>query len=180
MFDAAELELFIEEGASWAAARNGLLHREGRPLAPGVVARFSSFFPADTLARIRVVPVPAIPNPDFYRVLASRGTRIPLDFTFMSALTLVDTVLVSTKRADFNAERFERLLFHEAVHVMQYEVLGLSRFMREYVVGWASAGFSYEKIPIEIQAYALERRFAEDGEPFSVEREVSASAGLVP
>jgi hypothetical protein len=177
VFDAAELELFIEEGASWAAARNALLHREGRPLAPEVVARLSSFFPAETLARIRVVPVPAIPNPDFYRALRDQGARIPLDFTVMSALTLVDTVLVSTKRADFGAERFERLLFHEAVHVMQYEVLGLSRFMREYVVGWATAGFSYEKIPIEVQAYALERRFAEGAAPFSVEGEIARLFG---
>jgi hypothetical protein len=177
VFDTAELELFIEEGASWAAARNALLHQEGRPLAPGIAARFSRFLPSDTLARIRVVPVPAIPNPDFYRALTSRGTRIPLDFTVMSALTLVDTVLVSTRRADFGAARFERLLFHEAVHVMQYEVLGLSRFMREYVVGWASSGFSYERIPIEVQAYALERRFAEGAEPFSVEGEIARLFG---
>ena len=159
MFDTGQLEEFVARGATWAAARSALLHDTGWPLTSRAVERLAPYFHVSTLRRIRVVPVPSIPSPGFGAI---------------GGLTLADTVLVSTRRADLAELAFERLLFHEAVHVVQYGSLGVSRFLREYVVGWARSGFSYEAIPLERQAYALDARFAR-GEPcFSVEREVAA------
>ena len=67
-----------------------------------------------------------------------------------------------------------RLLVQELVHVVQYEKLGLADFAAKYVRGFLSGG-SYEAIPLEMNAYELEARFAAATmNPFSVEAEVQA------
>ena len=67
----------------------------------------------------------------------------------------------------------DRLLFHELVHVVQYEKLGLEGFASKYVRGFLSGG-SYDGIPLEMNAYELDARFAGAPEKvFSVADEVS-------
>jgi hypothetical protein len=90
------------------------------------------------------------------------------DFAEMAAVTFVDTVV--------SHEPFSnRLLFHELVHVVQYRKLGLAEFATKYVRGFLTGG-SYEAIPLEINAYELEGRFAvAPTNIFSVETEVQAS-----
>lgn len=87
------------------------------------------------------------------------------NFSLMAAITFVDTVVSQEAFTD-------RLLFHELVHVIQYEKLGLQQFAAKYVTGFLGGG-SYDGIPLEMNAYELEARFA--GAPakaFSVEDEV--------
>jgi hypothetical protein len=87
------------------------------------------------------------------------------DFAHMAAITFVDTVVSHEPFSD-------RLLFHELVHVVQYEKLGLEGFAATYVRGFLSGG-SYDGIPLQINAYELDARFAKTAdEPFSVEEEV--------
>ena len=50
------------------------------------------------------------------------------------------------------------MMFHELVHVVQYEKLGLEEFATKYVRGFLGGG-SYEAIPLEMNAYELEARF---------------------
>jgi hypothetical protein len=61
------------------------------------------------------------------------------------------------------------------VHIVQYAVLGVERFIPEYVYGWAKSGERYETIPLEVQAYELQARFS-SGYPtvFSIEDTVRA------
>lgn len=67
----------------------------------------------------------------------------------------------------------ERTLFHELVHV-QYAKLGLSAFAAKYVTGFLKGG-SYEAIPLEMNAYELDARFASAPlNSFLVETEVQA------
>jgi len=66
----------------------------------------------------------------------------------------------------------DRLLFHELVHVVQYEKLGVVEFASKYVKGFLSGG-SYEAIPLEMNAYELDARFAAaPAKGFSVASEV--------
>jgi hypothetical protein len=66
----------------------------------------------------------------------------------------------------------DRLLFHELVHVVQYEKLGLAGFAAKYVRGLLSGG-SYVAIPLEMNAYELDARFvAAPTKVFSVTDEV--------
>jgi len=173
MFTPADLKLFIEQGRKWAAQMHAELQPKGLVLAEPLTRLFSPFFGANTLARIRVVNHKEIPNPPFYSLLSARGIPIPIDFTQMAGITFVDTVLVSETKAQLSEGSLRSLLFHEAVHVVQYEHLGLDRFMHDYVMGWANNGFDYFAIPLERQAYALQKRF--DDSPsvtFSVHDEV--------
>jgi hypothetical protein len=108
-----------------------------------------------------------VDNPDFYPMLqALRFQNLP-DFQNMAAITFGDVVV---SHEPFTAT----LLFHEFVHVEQHRQLGIGRFAQDYVKGFLSGG-SYEAIPLEICAYALEGRFREaPHRAFSVEEEVSA------
>ena len=159
MFSPEDLDFFIVQGRAWATQMHAELHPNGHPLAAALIRRLSPFFTPNTLARIRVVFLKEIPNPPFYSVLATRGQQIPLDFRQMAGITFIDTILISAKEAPSSDAGMTSLLFHEAVHVVQYEHLGLDRFMRDYVTGWAANGFEYRNIPLERQAYSLQDRF---------------------
>ena len=66
------------------------------------------------------------------------------------------------------------LIFHECVHVAQYQILGVGEFIRRYVEGWAANGYEYASIPLEVDAYALQGRFeTSPNAPFSVESDVA-------
>src|ERR1700737_108808 len=129
------------------------------------------FFPEATLdaARVVVLAGDRVSNPPFYGELTKMGfeaASLP-DFAHMAAITFVDTVV--------SHEPFtNRLLFHELVHVVQYEKLGLTEFAAKYVRGFLSGG-CYEAIPLEMNAYELDARFAAaPTKIFPVEAEVLA------
>jgi len=85
-------------------------------------------------------------------------------------ITLIDTVLIGASIARAGP-RWNGLLFHELVHVAQFRALGTEGFAREYLGGWMAAGRRYSRIPLEVEAYTLQRRFAA-GEVFVVAREL--------
>jgi hypothetical protein len=89
----------------------------------------------------------------------------------MTAITFCDVVV---SHAPFS----NGLLFHELVHVEQYRQLGISRFSELYVRGFLNGG-SYEAIPLEVNAYALQGRFeANPAQGFSVAEEVEQLCAL--
>lgn len=119
-------------------------------------AAMQPFFPVSTLdsARVLVLIRDRVSNPPFYGALVQMGfepAALP-NFSLMAAITFVDTVVSHEPFTD-------RLLFHELVHVVQYEKLGLEGFANKYVRGFLSGG-SYEGIPLEMNAYKLDARFA--------------------
>jgi hypothetical protein len=127
------------------------------------------FFPASTLDSTRHVVLVGehVSNPAFYGELISMGfdsDSLP-NFQLMAAITFMDTMV---SRGPLT----ERVLFHELVHVIQYEKLGFAEFAAKYVRGFITGG-SYEAIPLEINASGLERRFAAaPAQAFSVASEV--------
>ena len=127
------------------------------------------FFPASVLDSTKLVVLSGqhVSNPPFYPKLKEMGfdlAAVP-DFSQMGAITFVDTVVSHEPFSD-------GLLFHELVHVVQYEKLGLNHFADKYVRGFLTGG-SYEAIPLEKNAYQLGARFeAKPTEAFSAEDEV--------
>lgn len=167
----ALLPFFVENGRNWVLSRRNELRDEGEPLASGDRDEVAAFFDAVLLDAIRVVRVDRIENPPFYAELEKAGITIPLDFTETAAITFNDTIVVAEPKIPA-AHRIS-LIFHECVHVVQYKVLGVERFMEEYVHGWARAGFSYGNIPLEQEAYRLQKEFDKRrGRFFSVEAAV--------
>jgi len=125
------------------------------------------FFPAAVLdsARLCVLHGTRVSNPSMYAMAKMMGIRNLPDFADMAAITFVD-VIVS------HEEFTDTLLFHELVHVVQYAQLGPKEFAARYVNGFIKGG-SYEGIPLEKNAYALEGRFSKNAtQVFSVDDEV--------
>ncbi|MEX2240792.1 MAG: hypothetical protein WD775_08875 [Burkholderiales bacterium] len=168
---------FIEHGERWVAAQREHHRPSGRPLIKREWKSLAPFFTANTLETVVVREVPKIQNPDFYRELTASGQPIPLDFTQMTAITFIDTVVVAKELLNPGWKPWLYLLFHECVHVCQYRHLGLPSFIAQYVKGWAANGFTYRAIPLEAQAYALQDRYEKGGEIFSVENAIEAELG---
>lgn len=107
-----------------------------------------------------------IETPDFYPMLSridEVGWMLP-DFSTMSAITFGGVVV---SHGTLSTE----VLFHELVHAEQYRQLGISTFVEHYVRGLVRSG-SYYRIPLELCAYELEKRFETGETPFSVSSEI--------
>lgn len=169
--DDAQLAWVTQQVAAYIARQSQTFAARAVPLNQNQKTTMQSFFPASALDSTRVVVLTneRVGNPPFYSQLLQMGfepATLP-NFAFMSAITFVDTVV--------SHESFtNKVLFHELVHVVQYEKLGLMEFAAKYVTGFLNGG-SYEAIPLERNAYELDGRFASvPARPFSVEADVQA------
>lgn len=174
------MALLIAQGQKWIKEQRNAFRPRGRKLPERTIAQFSPFFEAPLLQAVRLVMVPALENPGFLEAYRStfEEKAIPLlDFSAMSGITYVDTILLVD---DFPDADPSAALFHELVHAAQYEILGPEKFVELYIVGWINQGFNYAAIPLEMDAYDMQNRFeAEPGEPFPVQEEVSRSIELM-
>jgi hypothetical protein len=166
-----QVEWFIQQVAAYIGGQRQTYRDRAVPLDTTQLAIMRPFFPASALNSARVVTLAAerVGNPPFYGELAKIGFKagsLP-NFADMAAITYLDTVV-------FNEPFTDRVLFHELVHVVQYEKLGLAKFAAKYVNGFLSGG-SYEANPLEMNAYELEGRFAtEQTKALSVAAEVQS------
>jgi hypothetical protein len=161
----------IAETRTWIEQQRDLHRPAGGELPSVAKDAVRPFFPPAVLDSARVAVVPAIPNPPFLGQARDLGLPVAgIDFSVMEGLTLVDTILIS--QAVPPADPL-LLMFHELVHAVQYEILGLEEFSRQYVRGIVDGDFDYYRLPLEVMAYDLGRRFADNpGATFSVRDEV--------
>lgn len=167
---AAEIRLFKTEGERWIAAERDRHYPHASALDERELGVLAPYFSEHVLAMARVRVLDGFENPDFFSVFEDAGSPYPIDLRRASGLALIDTILIAS-----STSRRSRplILFHELVHVVQYDVLGLEDYMERYVEGWVESGQRYREIPHEIQAYELTRRFRDsDASVFSVEAEV--------
>lgn len=174
----AVVDFLIRKGADWVRVQRDL-HRPGaRSLTADEKEGLTGFFDAQTLESVRVKSVPETPYPKFYDHLADLGFQVPEDLSRMAGITFADTILISAAYTPPDTPR-DALVFHELVHVVQYETLGVQEFVRQYVLGWAQNGFRYEGIQLERDAYELQDRYeSEPQQRFSVRTEVRRRLGL--
>lgn len=161
-------ETQIGQLATWIAAyiaeQRTAFHGNAHPIGSKQKEALQPFFPADVLDHVRVVRGRAA-EPSFYPQLRAMGIRNAPPFSDMAGITFQD-VVVHVEPLTLS------LLFHELVHAVQYKHLGLQGFAERYARGFLTGG-SYEEIPLEKQAYALEGRFsATPAAAFSVEDDV--------
>lgn len=136
--------------------------------------RLAHFFDPATLEPVRVRRVTRVEPPAGLGYLG-RLSPLALDFDRVYGITFIDTILVAQDLAP-EAARVD-CLFHECVHVAQYRLLGLGGFVRSYLAGWVGAGYRYDAIPLEREAYSLQRRFVSAPEAvFSVEAEIAGGS----
>lgn len=115
-------------------------------------------FDAYALEMARFKRVSTIENPEFLEAIKKRGLPVPYDFSRNRGICFQDTILTSDTFQPPQGKRLG-LLFHQLVHVVQYQILGVDRFLERYLGGWLDGGFEYFDIPLERQAYELQRRF---------------------
>ncbi|UCD56195.1 MAG: hypothetical protein JSV16_10170 [Candidatus Hydrogenedentota bacterium] len=149
----------IENGRRWVESQRDLHRSSARALSESERSELAPFFEPKTLNRARVKVVPTIESPEFYSVLPDEANAdLLLTFNRMTGITFENTILISKSQMPFRTQLLP-LLFHELVHVVQYEVLGLHAFMERYVRGWAENGFIYHAIPLERDAYELQEQY---------------------
>lgn len=118
--------------------------------------RLLQVFPHELLSRSRCVVVAG--NPPF-PPLSRMGLPELGAFEAMpiSGITYRDTFFVR------DGQQSESLYFHEIVHVIQWDRLGVDRFLMAYGVGLMQSG--YRNSPLEEMAYHLQADFDRDRIP---------------
>lgn len=146
-------------------------HREAAaPISADAIRALEPFFPPETLAAARVAVVPRIPLSRILRLARRLGVSA-VDADRLLGITYLDTIVVPEGQA---GPVPLTTLFHELVHIEQARQLGVRGFVERYIRGWLENGRTYTTIPLEQDAYALERRFrVRPGEPFDVAAEVA-------
>ncbi len=169
-----ELVSFLTENSGhWISNQRDLNRYSAEPLPDTTMAALRGFFQDATLERARIRRVPVIKNPPFYKEFEEAGRSIPLDFSVWAAITFGDVILVSDDQVPWPPSH--SVVFHEMVHLVQYDELGVFEFARRYVTPFVQSRFNYMAIPLESDAFDLQGKFeAWTGEPFSAEAEVRA------
>lgn len=171
------LRFLIKNGIKWVVSQRNLHRPSARKLTEAEIARFFFFFEPRILDLARIKIFPCIRNPGFYSKLEDmKLTGLP-DFTTAAGITFIDTILISEQGLEAHSA-LGPLIFHELVHVVQYDVLGVDEFIKCYVQGWARGGFDYYSIPLEMESYNLQRRYEKDSrQGFPVLAEVCKTLG---
>lgn len=153
--------------AAYIRAQRDRFFPSGRQLDETEITVLQPFFGSERLKWVQVhnLKRAELPNPDFYPSLRQMGFRDLPNFSRMAAITFVDAIA-------FREAITMPVLFHEMVHVVQYDFLGVEAFAALYVRGFIEGG-GYEKIPLEKSAYELDARFSADPKKiFDVQAEV--------
>ena len=162
-----QLTDLIREVIENARRREAMYLPRALPLSPQQKQLVANFFPERLLDEVRILELKDehLPNPPFQQRAGKGGYRMMLDFTHKAQIAHPRLII-------FQQELTPRLLFHALVHVMQYAILGLERYLDLYVRAFSQSG-SYTNVPMEVQAFGLDQRFTEQPDRvFSAEGEV--------
>lgn len=162
---------FETEGHKWLWQQRHHHRRRSRRIDQALIHKISPFFEDRTLEKLRIRNVGRIKEPPFSAALEKAGFVLPFGFRFAAGITFIDTIVLANQMLGYTDP--VTLIFHEAVHAAQYRYLGSEQFIREYIRGWMNNQFEYHQIPIEFQAYQLQKKFEQSPEvKFSVEHDV--------
>lgn len=145
------------ETHAWIESQRNVHWPMGRPLSAAEKSALGDCYSSEVLKSARVRANHEIENPPFYwqaiDALKKLGIQTKFSLTGVSGITFVDCVVVPQPICSAD------VLFHELAHVVQYRLLGARGFSERYVNGLASAGFVYERNPMEAIAFELQERF---------------------
>jgi hypothetical protein len=171
------LRFFVENGIKWVESQRNAHRLSARDLTKAERSALAPFFDTEVLKLAKIKMIPVIENPGFYSEIEDSKLPGILDFSFAAGITFKDTIVVSQQYLRHRSPPIP-LIFHELVHVVQYQVLGIRDFIEHYVSGWTKNGFDYSAIPLEAEAYKLERQYKTNRKQgFSVIKEVLTSLG---
>ena len=125
--------------------------------------RLLHYFSQEILDSAKVVIInkpPMIP-------LSSMGLVQFKDFEGLDivGITYFDTIFIRKDYADQ-----ESIYFHELVHVIQWNHLGIDKFLLMYGLGLLKYG--YDNSPLETLAYKLQEDFEKVSQPWDIEEQI--------
>ncbi len=171
------LDFLKLNGKDWVVSQREKYRAKAKDLRHEDKVVLENHFHARTLGNIRICHVDQINNPHFYASFEKTGQPIPLDFRQMRGITFIDTIVIAGSKV--TPGEWRPLLFHECVHVCQFTILGVDEFINRYIDGWAGSGYDYASIPLEVDAYELQREYESSTlSPLSVEFEIKRRIGV--
>jgi hypothetical protein len=96
------------------------------------------------------------------RLHSGRAFALPLAAVRVRGIVFGRRIFLSADASDLCAsggERAASFLAHEVCHVLQYRRRGFWKFLAAYLWAYCRHGFSYARIPFEVEAFEAERRF---------------------
>jgi hypothetical protein len=139
-------------------------HRaEARPVASYRFQRLPRFYSPIFLETAFVVIVPRLP------VVPLKSLGLPE----LEAFEKAEHAAITYRNTYFMLEAGsldESLHFHELVHVIQWQQLGVDGFLTAYATGLVQNG--YRDNPLEVMAYDLQAHFDQGGQPMDVKSSV--------
>jgi hypothetical protein len=140
----------------WVNEQRKLHLPKARGLSNEEKSLLEKYFEKSIMDSVKVALVDNISNPSFYPELIKQGIAIPLDFSTADGLALVDCIILRKRLQDSFISQISTL-FHEMVHVVQIDILGLEKMTELYLSSLLQKG--YFNVPFEKQAYKLSARF---------------------
>ena len=125
------------------------------PVSDAPFLQLQNHYPDTLLARARVVIVARVPFPPVSQLGLREFSAI--EMISLAGVTYKDTFFVC------NGQQRDSLYFHELVHVVQWDRLGVDNFLLAYAVGLLQHG--YEQSPLEQMAFELQARFDQQRVP---------------
>lgn len=157
----------------WVARQHKSFYKLGEPLSSNEREALLTYFNPDVLRKTRKVFLDKVQPLDFPTKLRLSLLKFLFQIRQLAGLTLMDCVFFRAGILDQDPRVIHSVLFHELVHVTQYDLLGSKEFIKRYLQSWAGNGFSYEKISFERVAYGLTHHYETfPDRPFSVKERV--------
>ncbi|HCE31488.1 MAG: hypothetical protein A3G66_01255 [Candidatus Levybacteria bacterium RIFCSPLOWO2_12_FULL_39_17] len=144
IFSEEQIASLISRGVSWVTEQRRIHRPDARPFHDAERKFLEPFWNRDFLDRVRVKEVEKIEIPPDLAAVLLPG---------FIGITFGDTILL--RRSTSNVH------FHENIHVAQFDILGVQRFVDAFARGLMS-GLTYNENPLERQALELGRRFMEN------------------
>ena len=168
-FTQQELEQLVTQTVSWMQEQRERFLACSQALDEEQKRKLQPFFSDQILNRLRVVDASKtgqkIPYPPFYEHVRAGGARVVPDAAHMTAIPFMDVAV-------FNRQPTLRTLFHTLVHIVQFQEVGIGKFVRGYFETLNETGL-WMIVPFEEQAYQLDARYTRNAnDMFSVEDEV--------
>lgn len=130
-------------------------HATGAIPVSTVASQLQQYFPSELFSRARVVVVPRVPFPNLSEMGLTELKE--LETLDLHGVTYIDTFFVKK-----GMER-KPLFFHEMVHVVQWERLGVDRFLMAYGLGIVQNGYANSEV--ERMAYRAQEMYEADAVP---------------
>ncbi|MBI4397696.1 MAG: hypothetical protein HY586_01050 [Candidatus Omnitrophica bacterium] len=156
----------------WVGKQKKVFYSLGKPLGEKEKQGLAGFFEPALLEHVKIVYLERLHPASLLTQARLWLLKIIFRKQHLAGLTLGGCVFV-TDSIQTGEKINLSILFHELVHVTQYELLGIKEFLKQYLTSWAYHEYSYPQIALERVAYGLTHHFETfPGKPFSVKERV--------